>query len=303
MSEWLLFIFLSAVWGTSFLWIKIALSEMHPDLLVALRLTLGFLSLLIFVIYKKEPFPRGWKVWARITAFSALSPVLPFFLIAWAETQLPSSVAALLNGTVPFFSFICAHFLIKSERMESKRVVSGIVVGFLGLLCFYGKDAAASLFSGQGILFWAKFAMTLASLFYALGSIGVKIAFKDVPRMQLTSSTLLTGAILSWIKVFISHGVPTLPQNAMSWVAVCWLGILGTGVCWTLYVVLLARWGVTKSNLVTYTFPVVGFFAGTFFLGETANWTLLWGVPLILLSLLLLNWPKKKRLSPASRLV
>src|SRR4051812_43058295 len=133
MTEWIAFALLTTFWGASFLWIKLALQESSPDLVVVLRLTLGFLSLFVYFLYRKESWPRGKLLWAKICGLSLLTPVLPFFLITWAETRVSSATAALLNGTVPLFAFVGAHLFIAEEKLRSRRSLIGLLIGFVGL--------------------------------------------------------------------------------------------------------------------------------------------------------------------------
>ncbi len=289
MAAWLSFALLTIFWGSSFLWIKIALVEVSFDLLVAMRLTFAFLVLFVVFLRKGEKFPRSKKIWMEVTYLSLFSPLIPFYLITWAETRISSAAAALLNGTVPLFAFVIAHFFVAGEKFRSKRAIFGLFVGFAGIVFIYWKDAEQELLSLSGSSLSGKAAVTLAALLYAVHAALAKSSVKKVSRIAFSTSTMLVGAVLAWANIFLRSETLLWPQKGLSWVALLWLGVLGTGLAFTLYFYLIEVWGAAKSTLVTYTFPVVGFLLGMIFLGEKASWNLFVGAICIVFSVLSLR--------------
>ena len=131
MNLLLLFI-LGAIWGTSFLFIKIVVGEVPPMTLVAGRLGLAAAVMWAFLRLRGVSFPRGRRLWGVYAVTGLLNGALPFSLISWGEQYIPSGLAALLQSTTPIFTIILAHFLTHDERFTTKKVL-GIVLGFVGV--------------------------------------------------------------------------------------------------------------------------------------------------------------------------
>ncbi len=136
----LVFAALSAIWGASFLWIGIALDEhITPMTLATVRVGLGLAGLLVWVRWKRVELPREPRVWLLFVATGILNTALPFPLISWAETRIDTGMASVLNGTVPLFTNVFAHFLFHDEKMSAKRAF-GLLVGFAGVLVLASKS-------------------------------------------------------------------------------------------------------------------------------------------------------------------
>src|SRR3970040_1164263 len=138
-KEWTVFVWLGLIWGSSFLWIRIAVQDTGPFTLVALRLLFGLFGLLAVMKYKKLPFPRDKRTLLSLAIMGVINTALPFPLISWGETRIESSLASILNGTVPLFAIIIAHYWLHDERITLARIV-GLIVGFVGVVVLVGRD-------------------------------------------------------------------------------------------------------------------------------------------------------------------
>ena len=128
----LIFVGLGLAWGSSFYWIKIALGEVNPATLVALRISFAALTMLVLAVPLKIRLKFPLREWKYSAALSLLNPVLPFYLISWAETVIPSSIASLINGMVAIATMILAFFFLEDEKIN-RFGVFGILLGFSGV--------------------------------------------------------------------------------------------------------------------------------------------------------------------------
>lgn len=122
-SEWILLVMLSVLWGGSFFFVEIALKELSPLTIVLGRVSLAAIVLTTFVFLKGKQMPVSPKLWCEFLVMGALNNLIPFSLIAWGQTHISSSLAAILNATTPVFTVILAHFLTSDERLTSNRFV------------------------------------------------------------------------------------------------------------------------------------------------------------------------------------
>jgi hypothetical protein len=133
-KHWLAFITLGLIWGSSFLWIKIAVSEISPILLVALRLLFGILGSVVVVLIARPVFPKERKLWLVLTLIGFTNNALPYVLISWGEQYIDSAVAAILNSTTPLFTMIIAHFFLHDDRLSGTLGVADWVCRIVVLM-------------------------------------------------------------------------------------------------------------------------------------------------------------------------
>lgn len=283
-KDWLAFILLGTIWGSSFLWIKIAVQEIGPILLVALRLLFAILALLVVVAFNRPPFPRQRRVWFYLTLLGLTNNALPYVLISWGEQYIDSAVAAVLNSTTPLFTMLVAHLFLTDDRMTRLRVLS-LLLGFAGIVLLFSRD----LFVGpQGSLL-GQVAVLLASVCYAGSSVFARRTTKGLSPVVQALVPFLGADLVLWLLVPVVESPLTLPQLPITWLAVVWLGVLGTGMAFLLYFFLLHSVGPTRTALVTYIFPLVGVALGVIFLNERLDWQLMTGAAMVIASVVLVN--------------
>lgn len=291
-KEWVVFITLGLIWGSSFLWIRIAVQDTGPFTLVAIRLLFGLLGLLAVMAYKRPPFPRDKRILLSLAIMGIINTALPFTLISWGETRIESSLASILNGTVPLFAIIIAHYWLHDERITPARII-GLVVGFIGVVVLVGRDFDVSSLGGN---FLGQIAVIAASVSYASAATFSRKYLRGQDPVVQAMVPMMTADALMWLSVPAVHNIfpsldapnhfPTLP---ITWFALIWLGILGSCVAYILFFHLLNTVGVTRSTLVTYVFPVVGLILGIVFLGETLDWRLVVGSALVVSGIAVVN--------------
>jgi drug/metabolite transporter (DMT)-like permease len=283
-KDWAAFIALSLAWGSSFLWIKIALQEIGPITLVALRLLFGILGLLVVVAYSRPNLPDTRRLWIVLAVLGIINTALPFVLISWGQQFIDSAVAAILNSTVPLFTMVMAHWYLQDDRLTLQRVI-GLVVGFIGVVVLLVRD----LDGGTQSSLLGQAAVLLAAICYAFSSIFARRNAKGVfPIVQAFVPLLVADAVM-WALVPLVESPVVYPSLPITWLAIAWLGLIGSCIAYLLYFYLLHAIGPTRTTMVTYTFPVVGVTLGVIFLNETLDINLLLGAVLVVGSIVIVN--------------
>lgn len=299
MKEWGAFLLLGTIWGSSFLWIKIAVADIAPATLAAFRLLFGLIGLLTVARLARQPFGAVRRYWPGFLFVGVFNAALPFTLINWAETRIDSALAAILNATTPLFAFIIAHFWQADERMTPART-AGLVAGFVGVIVLVSRE-----FGPQGVHanMWGQLAMLTASASYALSANYARRHLRgQTPLLQSTMAVLFADAIC-WGVVLATDRPFGAPSVWLTWFALAWLGLLGTCVAYLLYFYLINATGASRASLVTYVFPVVGMLLGIIFLDEILDWHLVVGSALIVGGIAVINRPPRAQILPDVRKV
>ena len=268
----LLFI-LGSIWGTSFMFIKIVVSEIGPLTLVAGRLGLAALSMVVLLRLRRVPLSRERRIWGGYAVVGLLNGALPFALISWGEQFIPSGWAALLQATTPIFTILFAHILTQDDRIDLRKAL-GVVVGFAGVALLMWPEVRG----GLNALAWGMLAVVGSSASYALASIFARVRLQGQPPMASAAGQFTMGFLYILPLAFVFERPLTISpswQALASWVT---LAILGTVVAYVIYFVLLARTSATFTTMVTYIVPINGLILGALVLGEPLS-------PLVLLSL------------------
>src|SRR5438034_11806226 len=142
LKEWGAFWLLGCIWGSSFLWIKIAVGEIGPATLAAIRLFVVLIGLLLVTRLQRQAFPRTAAYLPAYLFMGAFNTAIPFILIPWGETRIDSGLAAILNATVPLFTIVIAHFWLSDERFTPTRL-AGLMIRFAGVVLLMSRDLGA----------------------------------------------------------------------------------------------------------------------------------------------------------------
>jgi len=283
-KQWFVFIALGLIWSSSFLWIKIAVQEVGPITLVSYRVLFGLLFGVVMILIQRVGLPRDAKAWTPLLILGISNIAIPFFLISWGEQLINSGVAAILDATVPLFSVVLAHFMLKDDKMTLPKVL-GLLIGFVGVIILMSKDIGGSSSSllGQG-------AVILACAFYAGSGIYARKNTEDTPSILRSAGPLISATFVMWAGSFLFENPVKVPHLQITWIALLWLGILGSGLAFVMSYYLIHEIGPTRTSMVTYTFPLGGVILGFLFLNESLSWQLIVGGVLIIASLAVTNW-------------
>ncbi len=279
---------LSAVWGASFILIKLAGDDLPPVWVALGRLTFG--SLLLWAVLKLGRYPLPpLRLLGPLVAVAVLNNALPFCFFAWGERSVPSSIAAILNATTPIWGLILglATGGMALGARSIGRTVAGVALGFFGvLLVVYARPAGAGAGgSGNGYLF-GVILIAIAAFSYGAGAVAAKRWLQGVEPVVIATLQLT----LAWL-VLLPLGAFGPHPAAIHWkalAAVTMLGVFGSGLAYLVYFRLLANTSPTHTLAVTFLLPVWGLFWG-FVAGEPIRWTALAGMAVILAGLVLLN--------------
>lgn len=280
LREWVMFLLLGLIWGSSFLWIKVALGTggtegFSPLLLVTFRVLFGVSGLLALLRSQGLRLPRDRQTLTACALIGLFNTAIPFLLISWGETRIASGLAAILNGAQPLFTVVIAHFALHDEPV-SRGKVAGLFAGFLGVVVLMSRD----LGSGLGSI-WGQLAVLAATVSYAGASTYARRTLRGMPPVVQACTPLLFASLYLVVAVAAFDRHVALPSRALPWLAVLWLGLLGSCVAYVLSFTLMNVWGATRTSLVTYIMPVVGLLLGAVVLGEPTDWRLLAGTALV----------------------
>jgi drug/metabolite transporter (DMT)-like permease len=290
-KHWFVFILLGAIWSSSFMWIKIAVQEIGPITLVAFRVLFGLLFGIAVILIQRVQLPRTFRQWFPLLLLGITNVAIPFFLISWGEQSIDSAVAAILDATVPLFTILIAHYLLGDDKMTWPKVL-GLLIGFAGVIILMSKDIGASFGSIVGQL-----AVVLASAFYAGSAVYVRKTTEDTPSVLRSAGPLVSATVIMWLATFLFENPVRIPHLGITWIALLFLGILGSGLAFVLSFYLIHEIGPTRTSMVTYLFPLGGVILGVAFLNEQLSWQLVVGAVLIIASLAVANWQPAKSLA------
>lgn len=272
--EWAVLFGLGLIWGTSYLFIKVAVQEFPPPTLVAVRLGLAAVCLAPVVWMRGLNFPRDARTWTHLTTLGTVNAAVPITLIAWGEQSITSAAASVLNATTPLWSALLAH-LVGEEVLSVRRVV-GVALGLGGVVVLLGLDPAEL---GRGHLL-GSLAVVVASALYAVGILYARNRLGHLHPLVVSAGSLVGGTAFL-LPAAVAAGFPAQPTLGPV-ASLLALSVFGTGVAYLLYFHLVMTVSPTQTALVTYLNPATAVFWGWLVLGEAVTGQTLGGLALIL---------------------
>lgn len=282
--QWLTFIVLSFAWGSSFLFIKIGVEHVGPFTLVAGRFWIGWLAISVLFFINGGGFPATRNGWGKLLFLGLLNTAIPIYLIAWGEQNIDSGPASILNSTVPIWTVLLAHFMLHDEKLHLGRIL-GIVVGFVGILVLIGRPQQ---FSGNMVVA-GQLAVILATVCYGLGAIFVRRFLSGIPLLQIIWVSLLSASLSMTAMALVIERPDIARIHPTSFIAMLWLGVVGTALAYPLYYKLIGWWGAGRATTVTYAMPVIGTALGVIILAEPLTIQMISGAVLILAGVIQTN--------------
>lgn len=282
-SVWLTFLALALMWGSSYLFIKIAVDDFGTFTLVALRLVIGAALLWIVLRISGKPLPRQPRLYGHLMVMGLINITAPFLLITWAERSVESSLASILTSLVPLFAVLIAPFFIDDEPFRANAAV-GLLVGFAGVVVLTSRELNVATTD-----LVADLALVLSSAFYAAGAVYSRRNVRGVdplipPVFQVTFAAIYTGVIA----LVFEHPWTARPDGSAIF-AIAWLGILGSGFAYLAFFRVLAAWGATRTTAVAYLLPIVGIILGFVVLHEPIDARILLGSALVITGMALVS--------------
>lgn len=281
---WTLFIALSVIWGTPYLFIRIAMEYVEPSVMVALRVGLAT-ALLLPVALIRGQFRGIRRHLPWIGLFALVEITGPFLMLGYAETQLTSSTTALLIAGVPIVAAVLARSLGLDRRLGGLRVL-GLTVGISGVAILVGLDV-------PGDQWWAVGAAAVTVVGYALGPIIISTRLSDAPALAVITLALAANTVLYAPIAWVQR--PTTPVPSSAWWSIVVLGVLCTAIAFLIFFALVAEVGPSRMTVITFLNPAVAVFLGIVVLSEPITWGLVLGFPLVILGSYLATRPDRNR--------
>lgn len=262
------FVLTGIIWGSSFLFMKVALGGLSPAQVAWSRLVLGAVTLGIFVAVRRETLPRRLVVWMHMLVLALSFCVVPFLLFSWAQQHVTSGLASIYNATTPIMTAVMAWAVFRVEKLRIIQI-AGILIGILGVMVIIAPWQG--LAPDQSLI--AQFAILGATACYGFSLAYMRRFTSDSGMSPLVFSFLNIG-IAAVIMLVLTPFIALTPVRLDAAIIVCLvlLGCLGTGVAYIWNQNVLRAWGPTRASTVTYITPVVGVVLGAVVLGETVSW-------------------------------
>jgi drug/metabolite transporter (DMT)-like permease len=286
---------LAVLWGSGFLFVKLALRGLSPVQIVLGQLTLGAVVLLLTLVVRRQPLPHGGRQWAYLAGMAVLANIAPYLLFSWSEQRISSGLAGVLSGTTPLCTLVLA-LAFGVGRLTLTRVL-GLVLGLAGvvLLAAPWHDGPRAV-SVAGVLAALGAAACYAgSYVYArrlLTNRGTEPLV--LSAAQLTAGALLLGVVTPWI------GRQPVTLSGTVVLSVVALGVLSTGVAYVLNYRLIQDEGPTAASMTNYLTPVVAVLLGVMFVDERLSWNLAVGTAVVLLGVWIAERDRADRRVPTS---
>ncbi len=277
-TDWFRLILLSLLWGGSFLFYSVLATELPPFTTVLSRVTIGSLAIVVFLRAQGIRLHVPPSQWRRIVVLSILNNVIPFTLIAWAETRISGGTASILNALTPMFVVLVTGLILRTEAL-TKNKIAGVACGIAGVLVLVGPDALI----GADLI--GQAASLLAALTYGFAlPFGRRI--KGVAPSVLAACQLgMSALIVLPLALVIDQPWALASPSHAGWMSLIGLGLLSTGLAYMLFFGLLASAGPTNLSLVTLLVPVSALLLGWGVMGEHVTSRALGGMVLIAMGL------------------
>lgn len=282
LAEWTMLVVLSILWGGSFFFVGVAVSDLPTLSIVLLRVGIAAAALWIVVVLSGFRVPGEMGVWMAFCGMGLLNNVAPFLLIVWGQQSIASGLASILNATTPLFTVIVAGVALADERMTALKL-TGVLIGFAGVTVMIGPDAVSGLSSSV----WAQIAILGGALSYAFaGVFGRRFRRLGVaPVVTAAGQVSASTVLLLPVTLFVDRPWNLHPPSGETWSAIFGLAILSTALAYILYFRILERAGATNLLLVTFLIPVSAILLGTLFLSENLTASQMSGMLLIAVGL------------------
>jgi drug/metabolite transporter (DMT)-like permease len=285
--ELALLLVLATLWGSSYSFIKVAVSSIPPLSLMAARTLIAGAILLAVLHVRGLRLPRDARTWRHFAVQACLNSVVPFTLIAWAQQTVDASLATILNSTSPIFTFLLTALVTRHEPV-TRRKLFGVAAGILGISLIVGLQAL----EGLGRAVWAQLALVVAAVFYAGAAIFGK-SFKGLDPMIPAAGSLLFGAAFLIPASLLVDRPWTLAPTPDSVLALLALSIFSSALAFVIYFRLVQTLGSVGTTAQAYVRVPIGVAIGVLFLGESLSTTAVAGLVCVVAAVVAMTLPER----------
>jgi drug/metabolite transporter (DMT)-like permease len=275
-TDYIVLFALGALWGSSFGAIKIALHGVTPLTVMSVRILLAGAALLLLILVRKTPLPRGIQNWIKISWMALFGTLIPFFLVPWGQLQIDSSLAAILMAVSPLFALTLGHFFSEHESFTLRQLLA-MLVGFSGILLVFGENAISSI-NGN---IWAQLAVIGAGFCYTISGVIVS-RVRGASADSVSASIFICSSVIVFPLWMILEQPWSLHFETESLLALTYLGLVSTGMAFLMRYYIILRAGAVFLSYVAFIIPMFGILFGILFLGETISVNTMGAVVLIL---------------------
>ena len=277
-------VLLGAIWGVSFLSIRVALDEIGPLTSVAHRTFWAMLVLWAVVLIMRLPIPKDRRVWFGFLGMGLLNNVIPFALMAWGQLHISSGLTSILNATTAIFGVLVAALFFADERLTLRKTL-GVLIGFFGVATAIGLDFLRNF----DLSSLAQLAVLLGTVSYAFASVWARTRLSGLSP-QVAAAGMLTGAsVITLPLAWIVEGPISLSLQPDTTLAIAYYTLIATAGAYLLYYRVLAMAGSGNLMLVTLLVPPVAITLGAWILDEALGPNAYLGFALLALGLVILD--------------
>ncbi|MGI5521588.1 DMT family transporter [Micromonospora sp. CA-259024] len=282
---------LALLWGSTFLWIELALDALTPVQVTLSRCVLGAAALLVACLGSGRRLPRGGAVWGRIVVAAFFCNALPFAMFSIGQQTIDSGVAGVLNATTPLWSLLIG-VVIASERGLGPGRLGGLLLGFAGVVLIFAP------WQTTGPVGWGALAIVAAAASYAIGFayMGRHLVGKGIPTISLSAAQLIAATGLTALTL-PAGGLTSIGIGPKTLIAVVILGVVATGVTFHLTYRIIAAEGATNAATVGYLLPVVSVALGAIVLDEDFSFRIAIGMVVVLVGV---GLTRRRRPTPST---
>ena len=260
--DYVLLLTLSALWGSSFLFIKVGVETVPAATLTLTRLVIAAAVLVVVARMAGQSIPRGARLWGVITAAALFGNALPFTLIAWGEEGIDSGLAAILMAVMPLTTVLLAHIFTSDEKMTPRKAL-GVILGISGLIVLIGPEKLAQL--GEDTL--RQLAVAGAAFCYGINAIVTK-GLTGQPRRALAAALMAISTVMLIPVTLIMDEPWRIEPSALSLAAIIGLGVFQTAIGTLLMLAIVRRQGASFFSQINLLIPLFGVMYGALLLFE-----------------------------------
>jgi drug/metabolite transporter (DMT)-like permease len=287
-TELALLLALATLWGASYTFIKIGVATIPPITFIAARTLIAGAILLAILGWRRLSLPKDAATWRRFMLQACLNSVVPFTLIAWAETSIDAGLAVILNATSPIFTFLLTAAITRHEPTTPRKLF-GVVAGIVGISLIVGLQA----FNGLGRELWAQLAVVGATIAYAGAAIFGR-NFRGLDPMMPAAGSMISGAAILIPLSLLVDRPWTLAPSAASIAALFGLAIFSTALAFVIFFRLIHTLGSVGTTSQAYLRVPIGVGIGAVFLGETLTTSAWFGLACVIVGVAAMTLPARK---------
>ncbi len=275
---WLL---LCAIWGSTWLFIKLGLRDLPPISFAGIRFVIASLILLAIVAIRRRPIPRAPGDWTLIAATGVLSFAINYGLLFWGEQYISSGLAALLQTTIPAFGLLIAHLHLPEERLTLVNV-SGVVLGIAGVGVIFSNQLSVE----GPLALWGSAAIVAGAFCAAYSNVLIKARGGHLDPALMAAGQMIFGLVPLLIVGILTEGNPLLFNwTPLAIVSLLYLVLVGSVIAFMLYYWLVRNMDVTKTMLIALVTPLIAVILGLIVLDERLSWRTVLGGACIMLGI------------------